>query len=223
MWAALYDRHQQARNMDTLDVATLLRERLKVLVRLNHCDSRYLGKLSYKRHPVRGRSEIWVKGPKDSPLGAPIPLIGLPELDEAKLWLGAMLTNKGQRLAKFTVRLEGLTKSTGAPWLVSVELDEKHLGLGACGHAPIHCHVGPSHTARPEVRVPCPPMRPWDALDWVLTVVLPDWEPLPWVGSVGEVKGERVHSEATMDDDLLPKDLKVARYQWNKRWTTESP
>ena len=53
-------------------------------------------------------------------------------------------------------------------------------GSGACGHAAFHCHVGPTLDAEPKVRVPLPPLHPADALDWVLSQVVPGYEPAPW-------------------------------------------
>ena len=53
-----------------------------------------------------------------------------------------------------------------------------------------HCHVGPDHTANPEIRVPMPPMKPWEALDRVLSQVVPDWEPAPWGDVTPDNRGE---------------------------------
>lgn len=60
------------------------------------------------------------------------------------------------------------------------ESDGDRQGSGACGHAALHCHVGPTLDADPKVRVPLPPLPPADALDWILSQVVPGWEPTPW-------------------------------------------
>ena len=185
MWDALYRQHEAVRDVGNADVAILLRERVKWLVAHDHCDQRYQGKVTYKQQPARGRREIWVKGGEDA-MGAPIPLVGLPELTEARLFFAVMLDARAARVEKFTVRLDGRAHATGQAWLVSVEMDDRQMGSGACGHAIIHCHVGPDHFSTPEVRVPCPAMKPWEALDWVLTLVVPGWEPLPWDGGQAE-------------------------------------
>lgn len=218
MWADLYDQHQIARQVGNVDVATRLRDRLKVLVARDYCEQRFQGKLDYKKNPVQNKAEIWVKGNTDDPLGEPIPLAQLPELEDAKLWIGVMLDRSRQRIDKFTVRLEGTARSSGASWLVSVELDENHMGKGACGHAPIHCHVGPNHTDTPEVRVPCPPMTPWAALDWVLTLVVPDWEPLPWAKSKEDAEQKLAEVEDDRREKRLPVDMLSPRQRWFEKW-----
>jgi hypothetical protein len=176
MWTDLYASHEAARALGTQDVANELRTRVKGLVKRKLCDQMFTGKVEYKRNGSRGKKEIWVKG-NDGPMGAPIPLAGLPDLPEARLSMAAMVD--GASIEKFTVRLEGTT-ADDRPWLVSVEMDSEPMGSGACGHPVIHCHVGPDHVAKPEVRVPMPALKPWDALDWVLCQVIEDWEPLAW-------------------------------------------
>lgn len=219
MWADLYDRHQEARNVGSVDVATRLRDRIKALAARDHCQDRFQGKLDYKKNPARGKAEIWVKGDTNEPMGDPIPLFGLPELENASLWIGVMLDRQLSRVDKFTVRLQGAAKPSGGPWLVSVELDEKHMGMGACGHAPIHCHVGPDHGATPEVRVPCPPMKPWEALDWVLTLVVPNWEPLPWPpGDQSAIEQAISRLGESLLENRVPSDITGARRQWLQRW-----
>lgn len=200
MWDALYRQHEAARDVGNADVASMLRARVKWLVAQGHCDQRYQGKVSYKQQRPRGRREIWVKGSEDA-MGAPIPLVDLPELTDASLFFAVMLDWGARRVEKFTVRLHGRTLATGLPWLVSVEMDDRPMGSGACGHAIIHCHVGPDHASTPEVRVPCPAMKPWEALDWVLTLVVPGWEPLPWTPDIEAEPG-------------LPADVVALRRAW---------
>ena len=180
MWFRLAETHEETRDVGTFEVDRELRERVKKLVARRHCHARYQGKVEYKRNPERGRQEVWVKGDRAQSMGDPILLEKLPHLRHARLHFAALLDHKMTRINKFTVRLEGTALPSQEPWLVSVELDEEPMGGGACGHALIHCHVGPSHSSTPEVRVPMPPVKPWDALDWVLTLVIPDWEPAPW-------------------------------------------
>lgn len=64
----------------------------------------------------------------------------------------------------------------------AIERDRK--GGGACGHAAFHCHVGPTLDHEPKVRVPLPAIGPAAALDWLLSIVIPAWEPAPWAGVV---------------------------------------
>ncbi len=191
-----------------------MRQRVKALVRLGHCDDRYLGKLGKKKNTPRDTTEIWVKGTTEGAFGEAIPLRGLPQLEAARLRLW-VITRVG-RVEKFNVRLEGSALPTPRPWLVSVELDEGRMGSGACGHALTHCHVGPDHDATPEVRVPCPAMAPWDALDWVLTLVVPDWEPLPWPA---DNPGDMEAAILGPLRDTMPPDVQSARRAWLARWT----
>ncbi len=85
---------------------------------------------------------------------------------------------------KFTVMLEGLTNAK-LPWVVAVHLDDTagegdKRGSGACGHAAFHCHVGPTLGRTPKVRVPFPAVGALAAVDWVFTLVVPEWEPAEW-------------------------------------------
>lgn len=179
MWRALYESHEATRALGNDQPDVLLRQRIKELVRLKHCNLRFPGKLTYKTETAHGREEIWVKGAEAGSMGEPIPLDGLPSLRDARLSLAATLDKRNGYLRSFTVRLEG-TAPGDRPLLISVEMDEKPMSNGACGHPLIHCHVGPDHAATPELRLPMPPVKPWDALDWVLAQVVPGWEPAPW-------------------------------------------
>jgi hypothetical protein len=65
-------------------------------------------------------------------------------------------------------------------------------GLGACGHAALHCHVGPSMTTDPKVRVPMPPLGPAEILDWMIAQILPiqDFERAPWPSVLTHLKAQ---------------------------------
>jgi hypothetical protein len=87
---------------------------------------------------------------------------------------------------QFTAMIEGTTPA-GLPWAAAVHLEDDReaaeqdrKGGGACGHAAFHCHVGPTLDHEPKVRVPLPAVGPADALDWLLSIVVPAWEPAPW-------------------------------------------
>ena len=180
VWADLAHQHEAARNVSHTKVDTLLRDRVKGLVKREHCADRYLGKVTFKKGLRGDKAEIYVAGRDDTAWGEDIPLHDLPDVDEVKLSIHVVLDDRQRRLAKYTIRLSGLYRTTRAPWIASVELDDRRLGAGACGHAIIHCHVGPDHDITPQFRLPCPPLKPWDALDWLLAMVVPGWEPVPW-------------------------------------------
>lgn len=177
MWSELHEAHEASRALGSHDVASELRARIKELVKRKHCDGRFTGKVDYKKNGARGKKEIWVKGAEGS-MGDSIPLEGLEDLSPARLSMGAIVD--GAKVDKFTIRLEGTTTADQRPWMASVEMDSEPMGSGACGHPVIHCHVGPDHVATPNVRVAMPALKPWDALDWLLCQVIPDWEPAPW-------------------------------------------
>jgi hypothetical protein len=187
MWIELYQRHQENRQVGRARVDIEFRQRIKELVRRKHCEYRFLGKVEYKRNPSSGIQEVWVKG-QGSAMGEPIPLSSLPDLTDAYLSLAAALDYKKTVVQRFTISLQGKAAGDGRPLLISAEIDASPLGSGACGHALIHCHVGPDHTSKPEVRVPMPAITPWDAMDWVLSQVVPDWEPAPWPDVLQEIE-----------------------------------
>ncbi|MCB9744362.1 MAG: hypothetical protein H6741_22070 [Alphaproteobacteria bacterium] len=182
MWVDLYDQHEKARALGTTDPLRELQKRVKVLVHQRRVEQRFLGKLNYKKREKgtghRGAKEIAVAG-DGTKIGEPIPISNLTNLYDGLLGIWVLVNAADNSLRKFTVCITGKTPD-GAAWMASVELDQEPAGSGACGHALFHCHVGPSHSSLPEVRVPVPAIKPWDALDWLLTQVIPDWEPWPW-------------------------------------------
>jgi hypothetical protein len=84
-----------------------------------------------------------------------------------------------------------------APWCVALHLQNDsgpsgdRAGSGACGHAAFHCHVGPTLDDEPKMRVLPPPLLPAEALDWVLSQVVPDYEPAPWPSVVAALAAPR--------------------------------
>ena len=106
--------------------------------------------------------------------------ISIPDLVDARLSIMALEERSNPpRLRSFTVMVEGKTKEN-REWWVAVHLpkgDED--GSGACGHPLLHCHVG-IKDQKPELRVPLPPLPPAEILRWVLSQVIPGYEPAPW-------------------------------------------
>jgi hypothetical protein len=107
-------------------------------------------------------------------------------LKEAHLKVRLLLRNK-VRLLALVLMVEATTEEN-APWTVAVHLPDEggrdggRQGLGACSHAALHCHIGPTLDAFPEVRVPLPPLGPGDLVSWVLSQIIPTeaCEPAPW-------------------------------------------
>jgi hypothetical protein len=118
-------------------------------------------------------------------LGPALRLARLPALCEASLTIQATTDGRSQHLHHFTVMLKG-ARHDGTTLAIAIHLDndrvEGHdrMGDGACGHAAFHCHVGPDLDTLPKVRVPLPAISAVDAFDWLLSVVIPGWEPAPW-------------------------------------------
>jgi hypothetical protein len=93
-------------------------------------------------------------------------------------------------LHELTLMVEG-KKRDGAHWTIAIHLpddreekskDGDRQGHGACGHAALHCHVGPTLDDQPKVRVPLPPLPPATLLAWLMSQVVPTlaFEPSPW-------------------------------------------
>jgi hypothetical protein len=78
--------------------------------------------------------------------------------------------------------LAARTVEEDAPLLISIELDDARMGRGACSHPLLHCHLGRDHEHQPQLRGPFPAMKPWEALDWLLSQIIFDFEPAPWPG-----------------------------------------
>ena len=112
-------------------------------------------------------------------------------LSKANLSIKATLGEKGHHLHSSTAMVEGKRKD-GSPWTLAVHLEDDgksekrpegdRRGLGACGHAAFHCHVGPDLETEPKVRVPLPAMSASEAIDWILlhTTGPRIFEPFPW-------------------------------------------
>ncbi len=158
-------------------LASDLRKKLIDLAERGHCDSSIRGRFTDRRN---GDLRAWyIKGEREE-------LEHLPHIAEAWLTLLILSHSPTHHVHQFTAMLEGVA-TTGETWVVAVHLetDRDHgcgdrKGDGACGHAALHCHVGASLGKKPEIRVPLPDIGPIEAFDWLLSTVVPGWEPMPW-------------------------------------------
>ncbi|HWO22448.1 MAG TPA: hypothetical protein VNO30_27005 [Kofleriaceae bacterium] len=182
-WLDLYQQHRDGRSGST-DLGTALRRRLLALAERGHCHRTIQGR--FTRHDGGPRRELYIQplDPNDPVKGEP--LVDLPLLVNARLTVLALLSKKKDHVHQFTAMIEGTTR-VGARWAAAVHLEEDYAtphqdrkGSGACGHAAFHCHVGPTLDDEPKVRLPLPAVGPADALDWLLSIVVPTWEPAPW-------------------------------------------
>lgn len=182
-WLKLHGEHRALRATGGSSLNDIRRV-LQLLAKRKHVDSTLTARFTNKRNNETGRREWYIAPPRGATEEEKAewsePLRNLePTVAEARLTILALTDESDVKLGKLTVMLSGMG-ATGAPFVVAAHLDDCHMGLGACGHALFHCHVGPSLSVTPEVRVPLPALHPAAALDWVLSVVLPHWEPVPW-------------------------------------------
>lgn len=180
IWRELVNQHDAARERGYPKVEMELRKRVAWLAERGHCSRVYQGRLSDKTKDKRSRrTQVMIKG-EQSPIGDPIPLLNLPNVEHPKLWIYALLDDSDKRLLKFTVRLDAQWSADKVPFTISVELDDRTMGSGACGHPILHCHMGVDHDRRPQFRLPLPALTPWEALDWLITQLDEAHEPAPW-------------------------------------------
>lgn len=171
-WRQLAEQHTALRQSARSQM-TALRDRLRELTRLAHCNPGAQGRFGDKK--IQSRTHVEFRRPTNT--RAAEPLKKLREgITSAELTLQALHENDS--LLKLTIRIDGTTD--GRPWAFAIHLDSKPMGGGAGSHSLLHCHVGPSLEAPPKVRVPLPPVGAEQLLDWALSVVIEGWEPERW-------------------------------------------
>jgi hypothetical protein len=184
-WVELYRAHRERRWEAGEDATASIRRRLAILSERGICDGTLPSRFIYDKNGPKGLRSWRITGPTEG--GEP--LKGLPHLQDARLTVLLLTGTRRNELHELTIMLQGRTQE-GAPWCVALHLpddresrecpDGDRQGSGACGHPALHCHVGPSLDDEPKVRVPLPPLLPAEALDWVLSQVVPNYEPAPW-------------------------------------------
>jgi len=180
-WSALYQAHCDMRSVSA-DLATSLRRQLVALAERGHCAKTIQGR--FTRRDRGGLRELYIQ-PLD-PTDQREPLIHLPSLQDARLTVLGLVSRKADHVHEFTAMIEG-TAPGERRWAAAIHLEDDRAvgeqdrrGGGACSHAAFHCHVGPTLDDEPKVRVPLPAVGPAGALDWLLSIVVPGWEPTPW-------------------------------------------
>jgi len=118
---------------------------------------------------------------------------------QASLTVLMLLNVSTGHLHALTLMVEA-TKADGLPWTMAVHLpndqgeNTDHHGYGACGHAALHCHVGPTLDEEPKIRVPLPAVNAGELVGWLVSQVVPtlDFERAPWsdVGAALEPPGK---------------------------------
>lgn len=177
-WHSLYERHGAMRAVSR-DLPSSLHKRLIELARRGHCDMTIRGR--FRNRNSGALRELYIEAERHRE-----PLWEVPHLENSHLTVLASISRKMDHLHHFTAMIDGTT-AAGSPWVAAVHLENDHQppdhdrkGNGACGHAAFHCHVGLSMDHEPKVRVPFPDVGPAGALDWLLAMVIPGWEPAPW-------------------------------------------
>jgi len=180
-WRALYEQHRELRRR-SVDLVAAVRRRLVTLAERGHCAGTIQGR--FTRRDRGGLREWFIQA--DGAGADQESLTALPSLRDARLTVLVLLSRKADHVHQFTAMIEGTTPDN-LPWAAAVHLEgdqdpdaADRKGSGACGHAALHCHVGPTLDHEPKVRVPLPAIAPADALDWLLATVIPGWEPAPW-------------------------------------------
>lgn len=181
LWVDRYRAHSKMRVDAGEEASAEIRKRLKLLVDREICNGTLLSRFTNSKDSRTGLRTWYIRGTDER--GEP--LLGLPNLVDGRLTVLLLAGARRHELHELTVMLAGQTLQA-APWCVALHLQNDlgpkgdHAGSGACGHATLHCHVGPTLDDEPKVRVPLPPLLPAEALDWVLSQVVPDYEPAPW-------------------------------------------
>ena len=191
-WSALYQEHRNMRSVSA-ELSGSLRKRLVALAERGHCARTVQGR--FTRRDRGGLRELYIQSADGADEREP--LTALPMLEDARLTLLALVSRKADQVHQFTAMIEG-TAPGGRPWAAAVHLEDDRApgeqdrkGSGACGHAAFHCHVGPTLDDEPKVRVPLPAVGPAGALDWLLSIVIPGWEPAPWPTIVAALSAGR--------------------------------
>jgi len=100
-----------------------------------------------------------------------------------------VVVNKQDHIQAVNLWITSKKRESAEPLAIAVHLPDDHdtsatdadrQGAGACGHAALHCHIGPTLDAPPKIRVPLPALRPARALEWMLSQVVPAYEAAPW-------------------------------------------
>lgn len=194
-WVELYGAHRALRARGR-EVVTGLRQVLRALGEDHPSvfDAHVHQRLQRAKN-TRGNIQIFRLGADG---GEKIATQNLAEMDqhrfhllEAHLTVLLSLEAASGHLRELTLMVEG-KRHDGTPWTIAIHLPDDRVtnrnphadrqGLGAGGHAALHCHVGPTLDHQPKVRVPLPALPPEVLLSWLISQVVPTlpYEPAPW-------------------------------------------
>lgn len=185
-WVDLYRAQTAVRSISKSTYGEL-RKRLIALSAKGYCAASVQGRFTYQ-----SRENLFEFSIRDGcGQAAPISLQQLADLSSAELSVMGLLDPRRNHLHQFTVMVEG-KRADGSAWALAVHFEDDRItdnnkdadrkGTGAGSHAAFHCHVGPGLDVAPKVRVPLPALGPVEALEWVLSQLVPKatFEPAPW-------------------------------------------
>lgn len=194
-WAELYGEHCSLRRGSGQRSVVELRG---VLRRLSELPGSVLDRGAHQRLQALSNRHTGLQVVEFSQnLSEELHLYAHPEFDraihliEARLTVQLLIHRTTDRLHQLTIMVEGIRRA-GGPWVVAVHLPDDRpndmsaqpdrQGHGACGHAALHAHVGPTMNDEPKVRVPLPAVGAGQILEWVFSQVVPtvDFEAAPW-------------------------------------------
>lgn len=198
-WVELYRQHGALRSMKDEEAANEVRVVLRRLSEKPHPILRHGAPSRFNKATIPHSASVTYTLGRDR-AGEPLTLRALPEIVRAEVALKhATLTvllrfdRREHHLQELAVMLSG-ARHDDSPWALAVHLPHDARtpahprgdrdGLGACGHAALHCHIGPTLDMKPKVRVPFPALRPAQILEWAVAQVVPapTFEPAPWSG-----------------------------------------
>lgn len=198
-WVELYRQHQALRAMNDREAANEVRQVLRKLSEKPYAVLRRdaQARLVEGRVPQSPSVQYTLgreRAGEELQLAAlPPPLHDAVALRSARLAVLLRFDRRAERLQELNIMLSG-QRHDDSPWAVAVHLPHDRQtterpqgdrdGLGACGHAALHCHVGPTLDVSPKVRVPFPSLGPAQIVEWVVSQAVPtaEFEPAPWSG-----------------------------------------
>lgn len=192
-WAGLGTEIEDARQSPAHSLTALensILRRVQALAGRGHCSPNaigWIGKIPGRDH----RKRITFKDAADGRDGRGHPAVrlsGLQHLADGALLTFSIETDcRRSTLLSYSVSIQGLCRAAlpERPWYSRIDLTEKPVGQGPCGHPALHCHVGGEAETKGHIdpRVPLPWLAPGDALDWLLATTEPRMEP-PFSASV---------------------------------------
>ena len=179
-WAKLYANHRKLRTETDGRFETEIRKQLTKLVDAGHCA---FARFSYRTNKKHKGLEAWeIKSTKDCD---GLRLLNVDGFASIRFQVQVLFERRSNHLRALMAMAE-CVRTDGSPCVIAVHMPDDgpgdQQGLGACGHAAFHCHIGPSLDVKPQVRVPLPALSPSEVAQWVISQVVQDqaFEPAPW-------------------------------------------